>query len=304
MQQQSIESIRETISVPVAVGEAFSAFVDEFDSWWPPEFTWSGEVLETVKIEPKEGGRCFERGPHAFEIDWGRVLVCERPDRLVFTWQISPDRQPQPDPAKASRVTIDFEPAGDGRTKIKLEHQNLANHGKDSKAYREALAAPQGWPYILDRYTAMIGDRSGKKNKDLVARAAVTIEASPSEVWEALVDPESIQEYMFGTHVVTDWEIGSPIAWQGEWQGKAYEDKGEILNIEQQRVLQYSHYSPLSGKADKPENYHTVTIRLSAEGENTQVILTQDRNESVEARQHSQENWETMLDGLKDLVEA
>ena len=63
----------------------------------------------------------------------------------------------------------------------------------------------------------------------------------------ALVDPAAIKQYMFGTTVESDWREGSSIVWKGEWQGRAYEDKGVILRLEPGRLLQYSHFSPLSG---------------------------------------------------------
>lgn len=140
--------------------------------------------------------------------------------------------------------------------------------------------------------------------KGFVAHASTTIDAPLPSVWEALTDPDIIEQYMFGTNVVTDWQEGSPIVWQGEWQGKAYEDKGVILEIEPQRLLKYSHFSPLSGEPDVPENYHTVTIELSREGEQTVVLLSQDNNDTEEARAHSEENWQSMLEGLKDVVES
>ncbi|MCC9076094.1 SRPBCC domain-containing protein [Litorilinea aerophila] len=139
-------------------------------------------------------------------------------------------------------------------------------------------------------------------NKNLIARASITINAPVERVWGALVNPEAIKQFMFGTHVVTDWREGSPITWKGEWQGKSYEDKGVILRFEPPRVLQYSHFSPLSGLPDKPENYHTVTIELSNEGNQTHVLLSQDNNATEEAREHSERNWEMMLAALKKFL--
>ncbi len=108
---------------------------------------------------------------------------------------------------------------------------------------------------------------------------------------------------MFGANVVTDWKVGGPIAWKGEWQGKAYEDKGVILTVEPGHVLQYSHYSPLSGLPDAPAYYHIVTVELSSEGARTIVSLSQNNNPTEHAREHSKKNWEMMLAGLKTLVE-
>ena len=139
---------------------------------------------------------------------------------------------------------------------------------------------------------------------NLVAQASTTINAASEKVWDALVTPEAIKKYMFGTNVVSTWKEGSPIAWKGEWKGKAYEDKGVILQFQPGRVLQYTHFSPLSGLPDIPENYHTVTIELSDQGDaRTHVSLSQDKNPTEEARAHSEENWKKMLDGLKRFLE-
>ena len=113
-------------------------------------------------------------------------------------------------------------------------------------------------------------------DKNNIAKASISINASNEKVWKALVDPKAIKQYMFGTNVVSDWQEGSSIVWKGEWQGKSYEDKGKILQIKPGRTIQYSHFSPLAGQPDRPENYHTVTIDLSGNGNQTDVTLTQD----------------------------
>ena len=137
-----------------------------------------------------------------------------------------------------------------------------------------------------------------------IATASVVISAPGSIVWNALVDPALIRKYMFGTIVVSDWIEGSSIVWKGEWKGKPYEDKGTVLRIEHERLLEYTHYSPLSGAADVPENYHTVTIELLEMDGHTTVTLSQDNNKSAEERDHSAQNWAVMLDGLKKCIEG
>ena len=139
---------------------------------------------------------------------------------------------------------------------------------------------------------------------DHVATAETVIEASPAEVWKALTDPELIKKYMFGSEVVTDWQPGSPITWKGEYEGKPYEDKGEILEVEQERRLKLTHFSPMSGEEDRPENYHTLVYELEPDGDKTRVQLSQDNNASEEAAEHSKSNWEKMLAGLKEVVEG
>lgn len=136
-----------------------------------------------------------------------------------------------------------------------------------------------------------------------VATAETDIAAPPGRVWAALTDPEQIGEYMFGSAVVTDWRQGSSIVWKGEDEGKTYEDKGEIVEIEPERRLKVTHFSPLSGEEDRPENYHTVLYQLEERGGTTRVSLRQDNNSSKEAAEHSQANWEKMLAGLKQVVE-
>ncbi len=137
----------------------------------------------------------------------------------------------------------------------------------------------------------------------LIAKARVNINIPIKKVWEALVNPALIRKYMFGTTVESKWKKGSAITWKGEWEGKKYEDKGTILRIEKEKVLQYTHYSPMMGKPDLPENYHTVTIETFPYREGTSVILTQDNNVTEEEKLHSEKNWRMMLEGLKKLLE-
>jgi len=143
------------------------------------------------------------------------------------------------------------------------------------------------------------------KTKDMyIAKAETTIHAPVSKVWQALISPEIIKQYMFGTDVISDWKVGSPITYKGEWQGKPFEDKGKILKIEPEKQLVTTHWSPLSGVSDSPENYHTVAYMLSGDDKNTKLTLTQDNNASEEERKDSEKNWKTMLDSLKKLLEA
>lgn len=146
--------------------------------------------------------------------------------------------------------------------------------------------------------------REGDVDRGLVAEASVTVRAPPARVWSALTDPEIVKEYMFGTTVVSDWKEGSRIVWKGVWKGKEYEDRGKILELEPGRFIKYSHFSPLSGLADSPENYHNVSVRLTAQGDGTLVSLSQDNNPDEEARGHSEENWKLMLTSLKGVLEG
>ncbi len=137
-----------------------------------------------------------------------------------------------------------------------------------------------------------------------VATADTDIAASARQVWAALTDPDQIKEYMFGAQVVTEWEPGSTIVWKGEYEGKDYEDKGEILEFEPEQRLTMTHFSPLSGQDDIPANYHTLTYELEQRADGTHVSLSQDNNANEEEAEHSRSNWQMMLTGLKEVVES
>jgi uncharacterized protein YndB with AHSA1/START domain len=137
----------------------------------------------------------------------------------------------------------------------------------------------------------------------LVAVAEIDVNAPRARVWAALTEPDQIKRYMFGSEVVTDWKPGSDIVWKGEYDGKPFEDKGEVVEIDAERRLKVTHFSPLSGQPDKPENYHTLTYELSESGRATHVTLSQDNNASADEAEHSKENWSMMLKGLKQVVE-
>lgn len=132
----------------------------------------------------------------------------------------------------------------------------------------------------------------------------VTIDASKAEVWDALTNPDKVKQYMHGTNISTDWKVGSPITWRGEWKGQSYVDKGTVLEVEPERLLKNTHWSPMGGTADKPENYHTVTYELAEDGGKTTLTLTQDNNSTQEeARKMADDNWAPMLLGLKETAE-
>jgi uncharacterized protein YndB with AHSA1/START domain len=152
----------EPVRVPVVVqgdpAAAFELFGEGFGGWWPREYTWGRDALEWIGLEPRTGGRCYERGPHEFHSDWGRVLAWEPPRRVVIAWQISPRREPEPDPARASEVEVRFEANGAGGTRVTLVHRQFERHGEGAAGYRDAMASDQGWPWILRRYAAAAGE--------------------------------------------------------------------------------------------------------------------------------------------------
>lgn len=145
-------SLGETVTVALDPQAAFERFTHGMGDWWLPAYSWSGEALQSISIEPREGGFCTEIGPHGLRCDFGRVLTADPGRHLAFTWQIGADRVPVLDPEAASRVDVHFEPAGDGATRVTLTHSDFDRHGPDGAAYCEAMASQQGWPLLLQRF--------------------------------------------------------------------------------------------------------------------------------------------------------
>lgn len=141
-----------------------------------------------------------------------------------------------------------------------------------------------------------------------VAKATVQIDATAEQVWAALTEPDQIATYMMGSRVETDWSVGSPITWNGEWEGQPYQDKGEVLVFDPPRRLSVTHFSPLGGQDDVPASYHTLVYEVSGDGPapggTTTVTLTQDGNESEEQAEQFSGSWSAVLGGLKQQVEG
>jgi uncharacterized protein YndB with AHSA1/START domain len=137
-----------------------------------------------------------------------------------------------------------------------------------------------------------------------VAHAETEISASPAQVWAALTDHEAISTFMFGSQVETDWQVGSPITWTGEYDGKQFQDKGEIVEVDEPSRLRMTHYSPMTGQPDEPESYHQLDYRLESTGTGTRLTLDQDGNDSDDQAEQFAANWQTMLDRVKEYVEA
>jgi uncharacterized protein YndB with AHSA1/START domain len=140
-------------------------------------------------------------------------------------------------------------------------------------------------------------------NTGFIATQSITINASAAKVWKALIDPAMIKQYLFGTEAISDWKIGSPIIYRGVWKGKAYEDKGTIINIVPEQFLESTYWSGMSGLADVPENYKKVIYKLRSADQGTTLTVIQDNNTTEEEKNHSEGNWKMVLTALKELVE-
>jgi uncharacterized protein YndB with AHSA1/START domain len=141
-------------------------------------------------------------------------------------------------------------------------------------------------------------------NKELSMSKSAKINAGTDEVWDALTNPDKIKEYLLGAETVTDWKVGHPVVFKGEYQGKSYEDKGTILQNKEPSVLQYNYWTGLSGLEDKPENYSVVTFELDQLGDDkTLLSWTKEGFSTVEEQLACGPALEESLVKIKELVE-
>lgn len=146
-----MEKIAKVLNVEIAKDKAFHKFLNELNEWWPKEYTWSQDKLKEIRIDGQKDGLCTEIGPHGFRCDWGRVLDLIDNEKIELKWQISPKREPIPNPEKASDIKLIFK-ENDGSTIVKFEHLNFENHGDDGEKYKNMMNGEQGWDYILNAY--------------------------------------------------------------------------------------------------------------------------------------------------------
>ncbi len=151
-------SVRTQVVVEVPIERAFSVFTEHFDSIKPREHNMLAvEIAETV-FERREGGRIYDRGVDGSECQWARVLAYEPPDRLVFSWDISPRWQIESDLEKTSEVEVRFISETPERTRVELEHRNLDRHGEGWEGARDGVGGEAGWPLYLQRFAQLLTD--------------------------------------------------------------------------------------------------------------------------------------------------
>jgi uncharacterized protein YndB with AHSA1/START domain len=139
---------------------------------------------------------------------------------------------------------------------------------------------------------------------NLSLNTSIEVNAPAVKVWEALTNPEIVKKYFFGTNVKTDWKKGSPIIWEGEWEGKSYQDKGEILDIDPGKYVLYNYWSSMSGTEDVPENYAEISYTLTEKDGRTKLTIMQGNIKSEESKDHSEQNWQSVFGKMKEMVES
>jgi uncharacterized protein YndB with AHSA1/START domain len=149
-------SVRTTVVVEAPIERAFRVFTEDFGSFKPPEHNMlQVEIAETV-FEPRVGGHLYDRGVDGSECRWARVLAYEPPNRVVISWDISPQWQIETNLEKTSEVEVRFISEGPERTRVELEHRNLDRHGEGWESVRDGVAGPDGWPLYLQKFAELL----------------------------------------------------------------------------------------------------------------------------------------------------
>jgi uncharacterized protein YndB with AHSA1/START domain len=158
-----IPPITGTVTIGVPIDQAFEVFTGSINSWWPHEYHIGQADVDEVVLQPGVGGRWFERGVDGNECDWGRVLVWEPPNRVVFTWQISGSWQFDPDPEHASEIDARFSADGPGQTTVSVEHRHFERL-VGGQAISDAINGGGGWALLLDGFAKTIANRTGDEH--------------------------------------------------------------------------------------------------------------------------------------------
>ena len=157
MTQEETAVVRKQVVVEAPVDKAFATFTERLGDFKPPEHNLMGVAIAETVFEPRVGGHIYDRGVDGTVCRWARVLAYEPPDRVVFSWDISPQWQLEADPANASEVEVRFVPEGPSRTRVELEHRHIDRHGPGWRAVGDGVDGAQGWPLYLARYAALLG---------------------------------------------------------------------------------------------------------------------------------------------------
>ncbi|MEO5820581.1 MAG: SRPBCC family protein [Vicinamibacteraceae bacterium] len=148
-------TVRRQIVVHAPIGEAFKVFTERFGDFKPREHNLLQSPIAQTVFEPRVGGHIYDRAVDGSECRWARILVFEPPDRVVFSWDISPQWQIERDPSLTSEVEVRFVAETPECTRVELEHRNLDRHGAGWESVRDGVDNEGGWPLYLQRYAAL-----------------------------------------------------------------------------------------------------------------------------------------------------
>ncbi|KUI14395.1 ATPase [Mycobacterium lehmannii] len=148
--------IRHDITVKAPLARAFQVFTERFGDFKPREHNLLGVPIAETVLEPRAGGRIYDRGVDDSVCVWARVLVVEPPRRLVFSWDIGATWQVESDPTRCSEVEVLFTAEADGGTRVTLEHRHIERHGDGWDSVASGVGGDAGWPLYLRRFGELL----------------------------------------------------------------------------------------------------------------------------------------------------
>jgi uncharacterized protein YndB with AHSA1/START domain len=149
-------AVQRSVTVEVPIERAFTVFTEGFDQWWPRSHHLNAADMKLAVLERRTGGRWYEQCVDGSECDWGQVLAYEPPHRLLLSWQITPEWQPEPDPARASRIEVTFTAETPSVTRVDVVHSGFDRHGPNGSQLRDAVSQEGGWGSILATYVEVV----------------------------------------------------------------------------------------------------------------------------------------------------
>ncbi len=158
MNQHAADAVVTAIVVDAPIAEAFAIFTERFGDFKPREHNMLDVPVAQTVFEPRVGGHIVDRGADGSECRWARVLAFEPPERVVFSWDISPQWQIETNPDVTSEVEVRFVAEAPHRTRLELEHRHLGRHGAEWQGLRDGVADADGWPLYLARYADLLAE--------------------------------------------------------------------------------------------------------------------------------------------------
>jgi len=149
-------TFRTEVTVGVPVERAFDVFTSGFDTWWPRSHHIGGADMQEAIIEPRTGGRWFEKDVDGSECNWGEVLAWDPPRHVALSWHLNPEWQYDPDPARASRIDVHFTSLGPASTRVELMHSAIDHHGPNWQQVRDGVSSEGGWPSLLQLFADIL----------------------------------------------------------------------------------------------------------------------------------------------------
>lgn len=293
-------TVRRSVTVEVAIEQAFAFFTEDIGAWWDPNKHLLAEPVAEMVFEPRVGGRIIDRGVNGAESCWATILVYDPPTHVAFSWDIDPAWQIEHDPAKRSEVHVTFTALAQRRTLVELEHRHLERHGERWQAVRDAVGSPGGWD--LEPYAAALAAHVGSGGgavADAVApvgyRAEVRLAKPPIAAFDALCTLDGLAGW---------WSpvSGSP-ATGGELR-VSHRRPGTLVIVVEEASLEQVRWRVTSYALNPDWDGTRIVFALESDGASGTLIRFQHRGlvPTLSCFESCRTGWERFLESLRDYV--